>query len=355
MTTGIGGLFCLFSLITLGQDSKDTPFKKIHDVLERDLAEARKPESNFETMYLGHLKTLEEETRTAGELARLLLIRDEIKEFRTAKERNYKDFPKLEKLRNIYEAKILEIRAAIYQERRKKLEVYLQKLAVLKKEKTRSDEISHAIEIANEEKRIQAQIKSELEKQKKLAVGLVSGEKSTDVPRRSSLGVSEGFRGRFKFATNGEVEIYLNGKKWSYKNIFENPGTRLTGVSRSQEVKYGDILVIKARSDREYRGIMMGILAHDQSVFIPFRLSNLRYLGLEVNHEKVTAETIASGSDQVKKGGFDSGLKRESERLELPDLETGGSEWFQGDKGEKWHVWGMVITPEIIVRPKEAL
>ena len=131
-----GMLIGLLSGISLTQDSTPSPFANLQKILDDEIKATQKPEAEFEAMYLKHLGNLENETRVAGDLEKLLKVKEEIKDFRDSKKRDYSDYPKLQKLRGIYESKIAEIRVKVFKEQRKMLESYLEKLAVLKKEKT---------------------------------------------------------------------------------------------------------------------------------------------------------------------------------------------------------------------------
>lgn len=158
-------------------------------------------------------------------------------------------------------------------------------------------------------------------------------------------------RGKLHFVTKGELELYHNGKAVSYRDLYEGSeaGVRVTGESRgADDFRVGDLLVIRGRSSAVFRGIAVAMAAEDKSAWIPVPPSRLRYLGTGVPPETVTkesAESVATGG--IDTGGTDAVMLEQWEQTGLPVVTAGGSLWFRGQTANEWHVWALILTPEM--------
>ncbi|MEM7013365.1 MAG: hypothetical protein AAF585_17990 [Verrucomicrobiota bacterium] len=138
----------------------EEPFKETESlvdllpILESELKETQAPVTEFSATYEEHLKSLSDETQKEGELEKLLLIRKELDTYADGGLRDYSSFPKLSKLRSIYDtnypkkaADVIDLRAGVYR-------LYLSRSEELKKIRTQEGDLEIAVKLAEEEKRI---------------------------------------------------------------------------------------------------------------------------------------------------------------------------------------------------------
>jgi len=167
----------------------------------------------------------------------------------------------------------------------------------------------------------------------------------------------QAIQGKIRFVTKGEMELYLNGKPFSYRNEYEGPNAenRITGETKGSEVFHiGDVLVIRSRSPATYRGIIMAVISDNDALCIPIRVEHLRFLGVEKGASSLTADKVKSTAPGVaSQGGNDQYMTPEWDRIKGPAANGNDSQWLRAETANEWHSWGVIFTPEMIVAPNE--
>jgi len=141
-------LFCVsVFLITTGYTQKPEELKKLRFRFEVAIAEERKPLNEFEKQYRVQLQKLEGRIQAAGDLKKLLTVREELKSFDSG---NAKDFPELERLQGIYKKERDTIVSKISETEKRVIGAYQKKLSELQKKLTQEGKIDDAVKVAAE-------------------------------------------------------------------------------------------------------------------------------------------------------------------------------------------------------------
>lgn len=185
-------------------------------------------------------------------------------------------------------------------------------------------------------------------------------------PRFQELKIGESatvpsmFAGRFHFVAKGEVEIRHNGDKVSYRNRAKNVDSRgnvrtddaknyIDGETRSRDIRVGDVLVIKMRSNVVYRSMIMAFQSNDKSIAIPFTAKDYRYLGEDVKEVDFDLEKLLAIDRFPDASGGDPSMVSTWADQEIADTTKAASEWIKIGASDKWHCYAVIIQPEMLM------
>ncbi len=151
-------------------DSEVDSLEELQGILEQELEGDRKEASEFEATYQKYLRDLREESKKAGQLDQVLMVDKELETFQDDRARDYSEFPELNRLRTIFEARLPEAMSNVMVKRNQTMRFYLSRLADMKRSFTQKGELDAAMKVAEEEKRIEMLIKAELLRKKPVKI-----------------------------------------------------------------------------------------------------------------------------------------------------------------------------------------
>ncbi|MCB1065300.1 MAG: SUMF1/EgtB/PvdO family nonheme iron enzyme [Verrucomicrobiae bacterium] len=123
------------------------PLKNLRFEVEVTLAEKRKPLDLFDEQYRSQLRELEEQMQMAGELKKLLAVREELKKFGSG---NAEGFRELGRLQEIYRTERQKIGERCLEAERLVITDYRKKLTELQKTFTKEGKIEDALAVSAE-------------------------------------------------------------------------------------------------------------------------------------------------------------------------------------------------------------
>lgn len=159
------------------------------------------------------------------------------------------------------------------------------------------------------------------------------------------------FKAKAHFIAKGEIDIFVNGKKLKYRNDERGDNREVTEVTSSPlTIGSGDTVVVKMKGDKVYRGVAFGFVSVDKSKTIPFPASAYRLIGKAAGIDPKligAGEILAKSKNTASKTRPDSKMLPAWKKHGLP-----GSGFIKPDEKGQWYVWGVVITPEMILTKK---
>ncbi|MCB1078130.1 MAG: hypothetical protein KDM64_09920, partial [Verrucomicrobiae bacterium] len=129
-------------------------------------------------------------------------------------------------------------------------------------------------------------------------------------------------RGKIRFVTKGELELYLNGEALDYRNEYQGDDAqfRITGETKgTEDFRKDDLLVIRGRSTATFRGIIATIVSEDGTSILPIRSEQLRYIGAGKDAKSLTADKVKPMAQGFSFGGGTDGIMvKEWDKMKIP-------------------------------------
>lgn len=214
--------------------------------LEKILAAAQTPIEQLNLQYRGYLEQQEAEAKRAGNLEKVLVLREELKQFAGQGKVDYQAFPELEKKRRVYEEQLSQRRDIALEALKPELAGYQHTLQQLEVDLTKSGDLEEAIKVRGERERI-----DKLAGDETALLGLAAFSKK---PGESPAGKTGGLNGYFALVASlvsdavASVNLDSGDVKVLYK-FKEQAGPRGIAVGPSGALyvglRYGGMNVVR--------------------------------------------------------------------------------------------------------------
>ena len=154
---------------------------------------------------------------------------------------------------------------------------------------------------------------------------------------------------RIHVVAKGEIRLTLGDETLGYKDA-QTGAKYVNAITQTYSFKAGEIVFIKMRSTAVYRQLVMAFTSKDGSRSIPVRRSDFRYLGENIDDEKLSHEEIFTLNNRPEVGSGDPEMKAMWREHALPESVRKKSQWIKLPSKGGWHTFALKITPEMLNR-----
>lgn len=292
--------------------------------------------------YIAALKRLEDSEKNAGKLESVLAIRNEIE----AHSENGGSDPEnvqarlseeaaLRNLQNTYLGARAEIDAEIAEANIGLLKKYHETLSQLAIDLTKESRIEDAIAVREERDKIAAMI----------------GAKADDaVAPEEDMSEAEPVRARAHLVAKAEAEFFLNGES-VYMRQNDDYRQGIDAKSTFFEVKEGDVVVLRIRSNFVYRSVAFAVELPDDDRTLFFGPEDFKVVatGLSAKASDIDAATVEAAPENHPEKTLPD--RPWVEAWEDHRLDGGG--FLKPEPQGEWVLWGSVLTKEMLERQEE--
>jgi hypothetical protein len=158
--------------------------------------------------------------------------------------------------------------------------------------------------------------------------------------------------GMLLLESKGQVELYVNGKKISIRNVADHKQHfRVELPPRS--FKAGDVIIVRLLTPFVYRATAVAINLDENGGQIPIKRNDWRFLDETKNPTKFTAADVRSSKTIPILGRPDGNGLAEREKAGMVPADKGGSDWVGPPTPVKndWYSMGFVLTPQMFKSP----
>ena len=150
--------------------------------------------------------------------------------------------------------------------------------------------------------------------------------------------------------SKGEIEIYHNARKIPSRNQSTSKSQFAAKVS-PRTFRDGDTIVVKAKTPYVYRAIVVAFHLSDRSRQIPVILTDWKFLGEDVDPEKLTTEDVLTVKEGMVSGTPDEYGTKDRVTFGFVPENKGGSHWVKTrDQLKGYYCAGFVITADMLKR-----
>jgi hypothetical protein len=160
--------------------------------------------------------------------------------------------------------------------------------------------------------------------------------------------------GNLLLEAKGQVELYHNGKKISFRNeADQKQQVRVKVPTRS--FKAGDVIVVRILSPYAYRATAVAINLDGNAGQIPIKRNDWRFLAEPKNPTKFTPADVSASKTIPVLGSPDGHGIAERDKLGMVPAAKGGSDWVTSQTLLRdWYSMGFVLTPQMLKSPLPA-
>lgn len=308
-----------------------------------DLAYERlnEPLTRLNASYLVALQRLLQQESEAGNLDNALAVRTEIELFGNGDDETLANFNSrpsqvgaLEKLRATYRTERIRMRNESKVAREQLRSAYDEKLAALEQEMTRTTDLGRALNI------------------RRARESLTSDRRFlADEDISPSPGLP--FKGSLHFVGKGTVEIRHNSARLSYRNLAGERDKYVIGIIRDIELKDGDILLVKMKSNVVFRSFIMAIESDDAKISLPLIVSDYHDLGTDEKKwsgNKFDVKEVQAIEARPESGPADDDMRLAWQQRQINAQTKTASEWMRCGPGDSWHHYAIIIHPGLLAR-----
>lgn len=158
-----------------------------------------------------------------------------------------------------------------------------------------------------------------------------------------------GLSGRIALVIKGDAEMFHNREKVEVEKVSDDTN-HICRKSDLRTFRAGDVVVLKARSPWATRSLTLAIQAADNAFEVAVKEKHWRLLGMDLDPNEVTADTVRSSKQTIPGGKVDESVEALRVLMEMRSIGRGGSEWIFLPEIRSSHTIGFVLTDDMLRR-----